>query len=310
MVTFPSQFGLGTFQFREATPGSGAARTAADVWRAAYDRGMRHVDTAQGYGAGTSESAVGEILRGRDDVFVATKIHYLPSVEEVAAAVDQSRKRLGRDVIDLVYLHWPRRGEDLAAVMEGLERCRGRGRIRHVGVSNFSVAELEEASRVCPIDAFQIGYSLLWRYPERDVIPWCREHGVTVISYSALAQGLLAGKIRDRGQLPAGDPRLKTVYYDEGVFEPVRSAVDEMARAAAAARAPLARLALAWVLSRPGMSATLLGASSAAQIAETLPEGFPHDAAAVGSALEELTRISDAVAPLIPDIGNIFKHYP
>ncbi len=310
MVTFPSQIGMGSFQFREAVPGSDALRVAAEVWRAAWEHGVRHIDTAQSYGNGVSEAAVGEIVRGYDDAFVATKIHYKASADEVVAAVEQSRSRLGHDVIDLVYLHWPRRGQALRPVMEGFARCRDKGWIRHAGASNFSVVELEEASRVCPIDAYQIGYSLLWRYPERDVIPWCREHGVAVITYSALAQGLLAGKIRDRSQIPADDPRLKTLYYDEGVFERIRPAVEAMVQAAAGAREPLARLALDWVLSRPGVSATLLGASSARQIVETLPEGYPHDAAAAARALRELTRLSDEVAPFIPDIGNIFKHYP
>ncbi len=310
MVTLPSRIGLGSFQFRAAAPGSDAIRVAAEVWRAAWEHGVRHIDTAQGYGNGVSEAAVGEIIRGYHDVFVATKIHYIGSADEVVTAVDESRSRLGRDVIDLVYLHWPRRGQKLRPVMEGFARCRDRGWIRHAGASNFSVAELDEASRICPIDAFQIGYSLLWRYPEHDVIPWCREHDIAVITYSALAQGLLAGKIRDRGQIPAGDPRLKTLYYDEGVFERIRPVVDAMVLAATAAGEPLARLALDWVLSRPGVSATLLGASSARQIAETLPEGYPRDAAAAAGALRELTRLSDEVVPFIPDIGNIFKHYP
>ena len=310
MGLFPSLFGLGTFQFRNAVEGSTAARIAGEVWQAAWDHGVRHVDTAESYGGGVSEAAVGRLLEGRDDVFVATKIHYRPTAAETERAIDECRSRLRRGTIDVVYLHWPKRGLDLRPVMEGLERCRAAGRIRHVGASNFSVEDLETAARVCTVDVLQIGYSLLWRYPERDVIPYCRDKGIAVVSYSALAQGLLAGKIRDRAQLPAEDPRLKTVYYDEGVFERVRDAVDEMAGAAASAGEPLARLALAWVLAQPGMAATLVGASSAAQVAETLPAGFPRDEAAVQRALASLARISEELAPSIPDIGNIFKHYP
>ncbi len=310
MSIFPSPFGLGTFQFRNAVEGSAEARTAAEVWSAAWEHGVRHVDTAESYGGGVSEAAVGRLLAGRGDVFVATKIHHRPTVAEVERAVDANRSRLRRETIDLVYLHWPRRGTELRPVMEGLERCRAKGRIRYVGASNFSVDDLQRASEVCTVDTMQIGYSLLWRYPERDVIPWCRQRGIEVVTYSALAQGLLAGRIRDRGQLAAGDPRLRTVYYDEGVFEHVRAAVDAMARAAAAAGESLARLALAWVLAQPGITATLVGASSAAQVAETLPAGFPRDAAAAERALRELARISDEAAPSIPDTGNIFKHYP
>jgi myo-inositol catabolism protein IolS len=307
---FPSAFGLGTFQFRNATAGSDALRDAHAVWRAAYEHGVRHIDTAQSYGGGVSEQAVGAVLEGFDDVFVATKIHFKTTVAETVQAIEASRTRLGRDIIDVVYLHWPRRGADLRPVMEGLEKCRASGMIRLVGSSNFSVEEFRVAAEVCRVDAFQIGYSLLWRYPERDVIPWCRDHGIAVVCYSALAQGLLAGRIRDRAQLAPDDPRLKTVYYDAGVFEAVQAAVARMAEAAAAAGASLSRLALAWVLARPGIAATLVGASSPAQVAETLPPGFPRDAAAVDSALARLTAISDEVWPSIPDIGNIFKHYP
>jgi myo-inositol catabolism protein IolS len=310
MSGLPSPFGLGTFQFRAATADSDAARVAAEVWRAAYAHGVRHVDTAQSYGDGVSEQAVASFLDGYKDIFVATKIHYAPSAAEAMRAVEASRRRLRRDVIDLVYLHWPRRGRDVRPVMEGLERCRASGTIRHVGASNFSVEELRTARDVCGLDFFQVCYSLLWRYPERDVIPYCRENGIAVVSYSALAQGLLAGRIRDRGELAAGDPRLKTVYYDPGVFEAVQAAVARMTRVASEAGQPLARLSLEWVLTQPGVSATLVGASSAAQVADTLRADFAGGAPRVRASIQRLGAISDEVRPSIPDIGNIFKHYP
>ncbi len=311
MGMFPSLFGLGTFQFRNATEGSAEARTAAEVWQAAWDRGVRHVDTAEGYGGGVSEAAVGRILDGRGDVFVATKIHYRPSVDEVVLAVDECRARLRRDAIDVVYLHWPKRGLDLRPVMEGLERCRAAGRIRHVGVSNFSVQDLEAAAGVCSVDVAQIGYSLLWRYPERDVIPYCRARGIAIVSYSALAQGLLAGKIRDRAQLPAGDPRLKTVYYDEGVFAgcPRRDRRD-------GARRRVGRRAAGPPRPRVGARAARHGGDAGRRAARRrrwrrrCPRGSRATRRRPAAPSASITRISDEVGPSIPDIGNIFKHYP
>ena len=112
---------------------------------------------------------------------------------EQPGGVQASRERLGRDCIDLFYIHWPRRGMDPAPMMEALEDARARGWIRFIGVSNFSVQQMRDASRAGRIDAHQLCYNLLWRFPEEDVIPWCRENRIVLVSYSSLAQGLLSG---------------------------------------------------------------------------------------------------------------------
>ena len=127
----------------------------------------------------------------------------LTSLAEVEGSLD----RLGVDFVDLYYIHWPRTGWDMRPSMEGLERARAEGKIGAVGVSNFSVAEMEQVAEVGTIDAHQLGYNLIWRYAEEDVIPWCRAHGVKVVVYSTMAHGILTGKFgRDPG-LREGDQR-------------------------------------------------------------------------------------------------------
>ena len=163
---------------------------------AALDQGMTHFDTASGYGNGRSEELIGQFLAGRRDaVFVASK----SSVDAMDAAlmlaeVEHSLARLRTDVIDLYYIHWPRRGNDLRPLMEGLERARAQGKIRAVGVSNFSVEQMEQVAQAGTIDAHQFCYNLLWRFAEADVLPYCREHGIAVVTYSSIAQGILTGK--------------------------------------------------------------------------------------------------------------------
>ena len=101
-------------------------------------------------------------------------------------------RRLRRDWLDLFYIHWPKTGLDLRPMMEALEALRAQGKIRFIGVSNFSVTNMENASQGGRIDAHQLCYNLLWRYPETEIIPWCSAHGVALVTYSSIAQGLLS----------------------------------------------------------------------------------------------------------------------
>ena len=110
------------------------------------------------------------------------------------AEVDGSLKRLQTDYIDLYYIHWPKAGRDMRREMEGLEKARRQGKIRAVGVSNFSAAQMRQVQEVGAIDAHQLGYNLLWRYAEEEVLPFCAEHKIAAVTYSTLAHGILAGK--------------------------------------------------------------------------------------------------------------------
>src|SRR5215218_2859367 len=149
------------------------------VMEAALRHGINHFDTAAGYGDGASERLIGQFLAGRrDQVFVASKA----DVGDMTAAamleqVNQSLARLHTDYIELYYIHWPRKGYDLRPVMEGLETARQQGKIKAIGVSNFNVGQMAQVAEVGTINAHQLGYSLLWRFDEADVIPYCQANG-------------------------------------------------------------------------------------------------------------------------------------
>jgi diketogulonate reductase-like aldo/keto reductase len=196
-------------------PGRRAAEVAA--LRLGLDLGIGLIDTAEMYGDGGAEEVVGEAIRGRrDDVFVVTKV--LPGNASRAGtlrAAERSLRRLRTDRIDLYLLHWAG-PHPLAGTLEAFEELRAAGKIRHHGVSNFDLAEMEEAGSLpggARIAANQVLYNLERRGIERRLLPWCRERGVVVMAYSPLDQGALARR-----------PALRAVARRHGV-SPERVAV-------------------------------------------------------------------------------------
>lgn len=274
------------------------------ILETARDHGINHFDTAQDYGGGRSERMLGRVFGSANDVFIATKMH-LVSPGEVAGRIDQSRKRLDRDVIDLLYIHWPRSNIDHRPVLEELERARANGRIRFIGVSNFTVEDLELSRQAARIDVLQLCYNLLWRFAEADVMPYCRKNGIALVSYSSLAQGLLSGGIDRRPPPDADDPRSETVYYDPGVWEHVRSGVEKLEEIAG--RVPLSQIALRWITDSGNFASVLVGVSRMDQLEENI-RAEAEDLSGVD--FGRIRATSDAIHQHIPPIGNIFKYYP
>jgi aryl-alcohol dehydrogenase-like predicted oxidoreductase len=275
----------------------------------ALELGLTHFDTAYHYGNGLSETLLGRFAQGRRDrLFLASKAtHGDPRPEAIMEMVQTSLRRLQTDCIDLYYIHWPRKGLDLRFMMEGLERLRAQGKVGAIGVSNFSVQQMEQVSEVGRIDAHQLCYNALWRFPEREIIPWCRDHGVAVVSYSSIAQGVLSGKFPRQPEFKPDDQRPRTVLFEPEVWPHVYEAVQAMKALAERAGRPLVDLAIQWVAGRPGIASVLVGARTAAQVRQNV-------AAMTGAIdpelLDEMTALSDAVAPQIPDAGNLFRFYP
>ena len=248
MVTLPSvawpggealpSLGLGTWRMGES-----ASRRAADVAavRSALELGYRVIDTAEMYGEGGAETvvgqAIGDALRSgsvdRSDLFVVSKVYpQNATVAGVAAACERSLKRLGLDHLDAYLLHW-RGAVPLAETVAGFEALRARGRIRHWGVSNFDVADLEElvATRGgdrCTVN--QIYYSLSQRGPAFDLLPWQAYRAIPTMAYSPIDQGAL---VRSKPLLALAERR----------------------------RVSPAQLALAWLVDQPGVMAIPKAAS-------------------------------------------------
>ncbi|MEM4882992.1 MAG: aldo/keto reductase [Nitrososphaerota archaeon] len=190
--------GLGTWGIGGGmSPDYSADKQAIEAIQYAIELGMNHIDTAEIYGGGHSEELVGEAIKKfrRDEVFIASKVwHTNLKYDDVLRACERSLKRLQTSHIDLYYIHWPNPLIPLSETMRALERLHDEGRIRYIGVSNFSASLIEEARSYlshADIVANQVEYSLYERSIERDLIPYCYEKGITVVAYSPLGQGKL-----------------------------------------------------------------------------------------------------------------------
>ena len=307
-ATLTTALGLGCWPFGGGW-GTQEDEDSRGAIRAALDAGINHFDSAQAYGSGRSERLVGEVLAPvRAKVFIATKTGANANPGAMEAAVNVSLERLKTDAIDLFYIHWPRKGVDLRVVMEGLERARAAGRIRAIGVSNFSVEQMETVQQVGRIDAHQLCYNLFWRFPERELLPFCRQHKIAVVTYSSIAEGMLTGKFGpERPAFPAGDHRAGTAYFDPAVYPHCHAGVEKLKAIAQEAGRELVHLAIRWVMSRPGVTTVLVGARRADQVQRNVGAVAGDIPASV---FERMTAVSDEVMKHVPDTGNIFRYYP
>lgn len=191
------EIGLGTWQYGGGT----------EPLRKGIALGATLIDTAEMYG---TEGWVGKAIMGRrNTVFIATKVSAQNlRYDDVLKAAEKSLKRLGTDAIDLYQIHWPNPRIPIAETMRAMEELVDQGKVRFVGVSNFSVAEMKEAQacmKMHPIVANQVEYNLLEREIEEDLIPHCEKNGVTVLAYSPLARGRLATKSMVRQRRAMGE---------------------------------------------------------------------------------------------------------
>ncbi|MFW5688811.1 MAG: aldo/keto reductase, partial [Spirochaetota bacterium] len=184
---------------------------------AGLDHGANFIDTAPAYGAGHSEEVVGRALKGRrDKVVLATKvgvrrtktqfIHDL-SPESIREEIDDSLRRLDVDVIDLYQIHWPDNKTPFEDVMAVLTKAQEAGKFRYLGVSNFSVEQLEDIRQYGEIVSLQPHYSLLKRDIEGTIVDYCVDNSIGIINYGTLAGGILTGKFKELPDLPEGDNR-------------------------------------------------------------------------------------------------------
>src|SRR6267378_5617774 len=250
-----SAIGLGMWQAGGKAWGSDVRD--ADCRKAmerAVELGVNLVDTAEAYGDGHSETVVKRAIQdvGRDNVFVATKVggwHLRP--DDVKKACEGSLRRLGVREIDLYQIHWPDPWSQvpLRQTMKALEALSRAGKIRHIGVSNFAVRELEEAQSHLArssIVSKQVRYNRLQRDVEAEVVPYCKRNGIAVLAWSPIGKGVLSGKYHD-GKRPKD-----RVRSDEDLFKPanLRAAaplIRELRRIGRSRGKTAAQVALAWL---------------------------------------------------------------
>ena len=239
--------------------------------RAAVEAGITTFDTAEVYGNGHSEQIVGKALSDvRHKVVYATKVfaNHL-QYDQVIKACERSLKNLRTDTIDLYQIHWPAgsfgsKKVPVSETMQAMNDLQEQGKIRAIGVSNFSRAQLEEACRYGRIDSLQPPYSLFWRQVETDALPFCIENNITVLAYSPLAQGLLTGKFGPDHQYQPGDHRAKSKLFVPQIYARVQNALEQFRPIAEQLGISLAQLALAWVMAQPNTCA-IAGARNAEQ---------------------------------------------
>jgi aryl-alcohol dehydrogenase-like predicted oxidoreductase len=270
--------------------------------RTALDCGVTFFDTAQAYGFGDSErllaDALGDDLH-RDDVIVATKGGLRPtdagverdsSPEFLREGVEESLRHLGVEAIDLYQVHWPDAKVPFEETGAALAQLKREGKIRHVGVSNFDAAQMEELSRAVEVETLQPPYHLFNRAIEKDPLPWCREHDVGVLVYGPLAHGLLSGRF-DRSALDDADWRREHPMFSGEEAERNLEAVERLGRFAEERGCTVAQVAVAWTLAQPGVHVAIVGARRPDHVEGIAP------AADIELSGEDLAEIEELMAP-------------
>ena len=304
-----SVVGLGTWAIGGWMWGGTDEEAAVAAIQTSIDEGISLIDTAPAYGMGRSEEIVGRAIAGRRDrVVLATKcglvwhtqkgnhffdqagkpVHRYLGGDAITFEVEESLRRLGTDYIDLYITHWQDPTTPIEETMEALEALKSSGKIRAIGASNVSEADLGSYLAAGQLDAIQEQYSMVHRDIEATLRPICIEQGVSTLSYSSLALGLLTGKIGPERSFEGDDLRIEDPRFTVENRTKVASFVGEVAPIAERQQASIAQLVIAWTLEQPGITFALCGARN--------PEQARENARAGGLRLspEELTEISDA----------------
>ncbi|MGA9232301.1 MAG: aldo/keto reductase [Exiguobacterium oxidotolerans] len=251
-----------------------------DLVRVALMNGINFLDTAFIYGPERSEELVGETWSEtveRKNVILATKgAHKIVddevvidnSPEFLKQSVEESLKRLKTDYIDLFYIHFPDDATPKDQAVAALAELKEQGKIRAIGVSNFSLEQLKEANKDGHVDVYQGEYNLFKRDAEKEILPYIREHGISFVPYFPLAAGLLAGKYDENTKFD--DLRAKDPLFQEDVFKDNLAKVELLRPIAKAKEVDVAHVVLAWYLAQDGIDAIIPGAKRADQVTDTL----------------------------------------
>lgn len=246
-----------------------------------FDSGINFYDTAFCYGAnGESEKLIATALGAhRDEIVIATKcgIHWDDQVqrhmngrpERLRQEIDLSLQRLNTDRVELLYLHAPDPEVPVAESAGALLDIMNSGKARTIGVSNFTVEQLEAFQEVCPITAVQPPYNMLQRGIEADILPWCDKNNVSAIIYWPLMKGLLAGKLKRDHQFAPKDGRAKYPMFQGEQWQRNQDFLDELREVATQAGKTVSQLVINWTIHQPGIDVALCGAKRAYQIEES-----------------------------------------
>jgi aryl-alcohol dehydrogenase-like predicted oxidoreductase len=249
----------------------------------AVDLGINFFDTAPVYGFGYSEELMGKTLAPvRDRVIIATKcglrwkkkalgsMSKNASRQSILEEVEDSLRRLDTDRIDLYMVHWPDASTPQEETMRALLEVQKQGKVRFIGVSNYSVEQMEEFGAHGDFVSLQPEYNLLERSIENETVPWCRDHHIGIIAYSPLASGVLTGKYDKNTRFK--DWRSKGIIgtFQGEAYERNIDKVEGLKEIAQAVGKTCGQMALNWVIRQPGVASALLGAKNADQVKDSV----------------------------------------
>ncbi|MCC6264525.1 MAG: aldo/keto reductase [Bryobacterales bacterium] len=245
---------------------------------AALDLGMNWIDTAPVYGLGHAEEVVGRAVKDLSSKpLLFTKCARVWNEqreigrnlkrESVFRECEASLRRLQVEAIDLYQIHWPEPDEDLEEGWDACARLKEQGKVRWIGVSNFSVPQLERVSKVAPVTSLQPPYNLLVRGIEGEQLPWCRTHGAGVLAYSPMRSGLLTGKMTPEriAAMPEDDHRRRVPDFQEPRLSRNLEFVELLRGIGSKHGRSPGEVAIAWTLTNPAITAAIVGMRSAAQ---------------------------------------------
>jgi aryl-alcohol dehydrogenase-like predicted oxidoreductase len=246
----------------------------------ALDLGINWIDTAAAYGHGHSEEIVAKALKGRTErPYIFTKcervwdegeygVHGCLKAASIRRELENSLKRLQVDVIDLYQIHWPDPIEDLEEGWQTMADLQKEGKVRYIGVSNFTVEQMRRIQKIAPIASLQPPYSLLRRDVEQTVLPFCQQQEIAVIVYSPMQSGLLSGLMtRERiANMPDDDWRKKSDDFNEPRLSHNLALVEKLRELALLYNRTPAEAAIAWTLANPAVTGAIVGARHPEQV--------------------------------------------
>jgi len=253
--------------------------------RVSLGMGINWIDTAAVYGLGHGEEVVAKAVNGkRKEVFIASKcglvwderrrVRNNNRPESIRKECENSLRRLHTDYLDLYQIHWPDKNVPVEESWGEMSRLKEEGKVLHIGVSNFGVDLLQRCQKIYPVASLQPPYNMVHRDVEKEILPWCKEHGVGVVAYSPLQSGLLTGKFSREfiDTLAEDDWRRaqRHPHFSEPLFSRVLAFVEEIRPLAEKYHKSLTQLAIAWVLMHPAVTSAIVGARSVSQTEQNI----------------------------------------
>ncbi len=264
------------------------------IYERALELGFNAFDTAPAYGKGRAEEILGELFSGRRDkvVFLSKFSHKEVTARRVRKSLEDSLRRLRTDYIDVFQQHWPCKNAVLAPVVDELLLLKEEGKIRAVGVSNWLEKEFSEIGCIQEIDSLQSCYNLAWRGTEDQLERLCVTNNISLLCSSALCQGVLAGKFEEATELPP-DPRRQNWWLQGGRIKELTPLLLAISSFAKKYNCSMSQIALAWLHSRPLVSAMIVGQTDLKQLEANLKSAEIE----IGrSDLDQLDELSSALS--------------